>query len=60
MKSFTCPSISSCNSCIEYDLLIKNKDLNKKTEKIGKRLESFGYKILKNDNFNITFELFSK
>ena len=46
--------------CIEYDLLIKNKDFNKKTEKIGKRLESFGYKILKNDNFNITFELFSK
>ena len=42
--------------CIEFDLLIKNKDFNKKTEKIGKRLESFGYKILKNDNFNITFE----
>lgn len=46
--------------CIEFDLLLKNKDFNKKTEKIGKRLESFGYKILKNDNFNITFELFSK
>ena len=43
--------------CIEFDLLIKNKDFNKKTEKIGKRLESFGYKILKNDNLNITFEL---
>ena len=42
--------------CIEFDLLIKNKDFNKKTEKISKRLESFGYKILKNDNFNITFE----
>lgn len=46
--------------CIEYDLLIKNKDLNKKTEKIDKRLQSFEYKILKNDNLNITFELFSK
>ena len=46
--------------CIEFDLLLKNKDFNKKTETIGKRLESFGYKILKNDNFNITFELFSK
>ena len=46
--------------CIEFDLLLKNKDFNKKTEKIGKRLESFGYKILKNDNLNITFELFSK
>lgn len=43
--------------CIEFDLLLKNKDFNKKTEKIGKRLESFGYKILKNDNFNITFIL---
>ena len=42
--------------CIEFDLLLKNKDFNKKTEKIGKRLESFGYKILKNDNLNITFE----
>ena len=46
--------------CIEFDLLLKNKDFNKKTEKIGKRLESFGYKILINDNLNITFELFSK
>jgi FkbM family methyltransferase len=43
--------------CIEFDLLLKNKDFNKKTEKIGKRLESFGYKILKIDNLNITFEL---
>ena len=43
--------------CIEFDLLLKNKDFNKKTEKIGKRLESFGYIILKNDNLNITFEL---
>jgi FkbM family methyltransferase len=46
--------------CIEFDLLLKNKDFNKKTEKIGKRLQSFGYKILINDNLNITFELFSK
>lgn len=43
--------------CIEFDLLLKNKDFNKKTEKIGKRLEIFGYKILKNDNLNITCEL---
>lgn len=42
--------------CIEFDLLLKNKDFNKKTEKIGQRLQSFGYKILKNDNLNITFE----
>ena len=43
--------------CIELDLLIKNKDFNKKTEKICKRLQIFGYKILKNDNLNITCEL---
>ena len=43
--------------CIEFDLLLKNKDFNKKTEKIGERLQFFEYKILKNDNLNITFEL---
>ena len=43
--------------CIEFDLLLKNKDINKKTEKIYERLISFGYKMLKNDSLNITFEL---
>ena len=31
------------------------KDTNNETQKIVKRLEQVGYKILKNDNLNITF-----
>tara|TARA_Y100000591_G_scaffold126524_1_gene108418 strand:+ start:33450 stop:34136 length:687 start_codon:yes stop_codon:yes gene_type:complete len=42
--------------CIEFDLLLKNKDPNKLTEKIAKRLQSNNYKILENKNLNITFE----
>ena len=42
--------------CIEFDLLLKNKDPNKLTEKIAKRLQSNNYKKLKNKNLNITFE----
>lgn len=44
--------------CIEFDLLLKNKDHNKLTEKIAKRLQSNNYKILENKNLNITFERF--
>ena len=33
----------------------KKKDTNNETQKIVKRLEQVGYKILKNDNLNITF-----
>jgi methyltransferase, FkbM family len=44
--------------CIEFDLLLKNKDQNKLTEKIAKRLQSNNYKILENKNLNITFERF--
>ena len=42
--------------CIEFDLLLKNKDPNKLTEKIAKRLQSNNYKILENKNLNMTFE----
>jgi FkbM family methyltransferase len=42
--------------CIEFDLLLKNKDPNKLTEKIANRLQSNNYKILENKNLNITFE----
>ena len=42
--------------CIEFDLLLKNKDPNKLTEKIAKRLQSNYYKILENKHLNITFE----
>ena len=36
--------------------ILKKKDTNNETQKIVKRLEQVGYKILKNDNLNITFE----
>ncbi len=41
--------------CIEFDLLMKNKDTNNSTKKIIKRLFDNGYKLLANDNLNITF-----
>ena len=42
--------------CIEFDLLIKKKDYENKTAKLVSRLQSEGYKILFNDNLNITFQ----
>jgi hypothetical protein len=42
--------------CIEFDLLIKNKDNNNSTKNIIHRLLNQGYKIIINDNLNITFE----
>tara|TARA_Y100000389_G_scaffold39087_1_gene33486 strand:- start:9703 stop:10416 length:714 start_codon:yes stop_codon:yes gene_type:complete len=42
---------------IEFDLLIKNKDPEKKTKKLIERLIlEENYKMLKNDNLNITFK----
>ncbi len=41
--------------CIEFDLYLKKKDVNNETQSIVERLISEGYKILKNDNLNITF-----
>ena len=43
--------------CIEFDLKLKKKDKDDLTNKILKRLSDNGYKILINDNLNITFEL---
>jgi len=40
---------------IEFDLLLKNKDLENKTKKIINRLDEENYKILINDKLNITF-----
>lgn len=40
---------------VEFDLYLKKKDSNNSTHKIINRLIENGYKILKNDNFNITF-----
>ena len=42
---------------IEFDLLIKNKDPEEKTKKLIERmLLKENYRMLKNDNLNITFE----
>jgi hypothetical protein len=42
--------------CIEFDLLLKNKDPSQTTSAIVDRLcKKEGYKILINDNLNITF-----
>tara|TARA_Y100000389_G_scaffold78123_1_gene74926 strand:+ start:15115 stop:15801 length:687 start_codon:yes stop_codon:yes gene_type:complete len=42
--------------CVEFDLLLKNKDPNKLTQKLVTRLQINNYKILENKNLNITFE----
>ena len=42
--------------CIEFDLYLKNKDKLGETKKIINRLLSNNYKILVNDDMNITFK----
>lgn len=42
--------------CIEFDLLLKDKDPNQLTQKLVKRLQKNNYKILENKDLNITFE----
>lgn len=42
--------------CIEFDLLLKNKDHDHLTQKLLNRLQENNYKILENKNLNITFE----
>jgi len=42
--------------CIEFDLFLKRKDPKNKTVKLIHRLQLGGYKILFNDNMNITFQ----
>lgn len=46
--------------CVEFDLLLKNKDPNGLTKKLISRLQENNYEILINKNFNITFKLTSK
>ena len=41
--------------CIEFDLFLKKKDNNNGTRNIVNKLLNIGYKILLNDNMNITF-----
>jgi len=41
---------------IEFDLLLKNKDYNNTTKQLIQRIIAIeGYKMLKNDQLNITF-----
>ena len=42
--------------CIEFDLKLKNKDNDNSTKKIIDLLSQNSYVILKNDNYNITFQ----
>ena len=42
--------------CIEFDLLLQKKDKSNETLKVINRLQNAGYKILFNDNMNITFK----
>lgn len=41
---------------VEFDLILKRKDTNNTTVKLINRLLKNKYKIIKNDNFNITFK----
>ena len=45
--------------CVEFDLLIQNKDKSNETPKVVNRLQNAGYKILFNDNDNITFKKYN-
>ena len=42
--------------CVEFDLLLKRKDKDNSTLGVINRLRENGYKIVMNDNLNITFE----
>lgn len=42
--------------CVEFDLLIKRKDPGGATQQVVNRLVENGYRMLANDQFNITFE----
>jgi hypothetical protein len=43
--------------CIEFDLLLKNKDYEGITQNlVSKMIYEYDYKIIVNDNLNITFE----
>jgi hypothetical protein len=43
--------------CIEFDLYLKNKDKEGLTKELVERLIGVGYKVIHNENMNITFML---
>ena len=57
LENMLCDKIYPKYLCIEFDLKLKNKDVNNKTETIIQKLLKEGYNILINDDLNITFEL---
>jgi hypothetical protein len=42
--------------CIEFDLYLQKKDKNGETKAVLNRLIRLGYRVLKNDNYNVTLE----
>lgn len=42
--------------CVEFDLMLKNKDPNNLTQKLIEKLQKVGYIILINNKLNITFK----
>lgn len=42
--------------CIEFDLYLQRKDIKGETKKVLERLIRSGYRVLKNDNYNLTLE----
>jgi len=56
LENMLCDKIYPKYLCIEFDLKLKNKDVNNKTETIIQKLLNAGYNILINDDLNITFE----
>ena len=42
--------------CIEFDLYLQKKDKNGETKTLLGRLIKIGYRVLKNDNYNVTLE----
>ena len=42
--------------CIEFDLYLKGKDKEELTKQLVERLCKVGYRVINNDNMNITFE----
>ena len=57
LENMLCDEIYPKYLCIEFDLKLKCKDVNNTTNTIVKKLLNVGYKMLVNDDLNITFKL---
>lgn len=43
--------------CVEFDLYLKGKDKENKTQKVIEKLKSYNYKIIANERGNVTFKM---